>query len=149
MPQDDSDIFETQGLAGLHIGHLTHGEDLPSHDTGDLDPHGQTYGDEHLADAFAQGEGDGDDQEQGGNGPHHIDQPHHQIVDLAAEETAQATHDDADHQAEQHGDEAHGEADATAQHQTAEEVATKLVGAQQELAVLHAMASDIGVGFLC
>ena len=129
MLEDDAQVPETQGTASLYKSRFTDGKDLSTHDACHLHPHGQTDGDEHLSDAFAQGESNRDDEQQGRDGPHHVDEPNHRVVDLATEKTAQAAHHDANHQTEQYRDEAYCEADAASQHQAAEEITPELVGA--------------------
>lgn len=143
MFENDADILESQCLSRLNEGGLAYGENLSAHDTRHLDPHGQADGNEDLRYAFAQGKRDGDDQKQGRDGPHHIDEPNHHIVDFASEESAQTADRDADEQAQEHGNETDGQADAAAQDKAAEEIATELVGAQKELLVFRAVAQNV------
>ena len=130
VPDDDSRVFEAEGATCLHESRLADGEDLSTCDACHLDPHGETDGDEDLYDAFAECERYGYDNQQCGQRPYHVDEPHGDIVYMPAEEAAESPYEKPDDHREEHGYEADAETDSGAEDEAAQEVAPELVGAE-------------------
>ena len=74
VAEDGAEGADAEGAGGLDVFFLLDAVDLSAHYTGDVDPHGETDGDEHLPESFAQRKGDGDDQQHRGDGPHDVDE---------------------------------------------------------------------------
>ena len=77
------------GLAADHARHV--------------DPHAESNGEKDLLEALAEGEGDGEHEQQGGNAPHDLEQPTDGVVKATAEVSSESTQWHANHQREQHG----------------------------------------------
>ena len=90
-----------------------------------------------MPEPFAEGEGDGYDEEHGGDGPDDVDEPGDEVVNPAAVVGGQCAEGDADEQGDEDGYEAYGEADATAYHYHAQHVAPVGVGAKEKGALLY------------
>ena len=132
VAEDDAEGAVAEGSGGFDVFFFFDAVDLSAHHAGDVDPHGESHGDEDLPEAFAEGEGDGDDEEDGGDGPDDVDEPGDEVVGPAAVVGRQGTEGDADEQGDEDGDEAYGEADAAADDDHAEDVAAAAVGAEEE-----------------
>ena len=98
----------------------------------DIHPHGQPYCHEHLPEPFAKGKGDGYDEQYCGDRPHHIYEPHYQVVDPAAIVCGHGSKRDAYKQCDGNGDKAHREAYTASNHNLAEQVASVGVSAENE-----------------
>ena len=139
VAEDGAEGADAEGACGFDVFFLLDAVDLSAHHAGDVDPHGEADGDEHLPESLAQSKGDGDDQQHGGDGPHDIDEPGDEVVDPSAIVGGQGTEGDAYEQGDEHSDKAYRETDAAADNNHAEHVAAVAVGAEGEgaCALLH------------
>ena len=116
VAEDDARGAIAEGAGGLDILFLLDAEHLAAHHARDIDPHGESYGHEDLPEAFAESEGYGDDQKDGGYRPDDVDEPHDKAVDPTAVVGGEGAEEDADEQGYGDGDEANGEAHAASYH---------------------------------
>ena len=144
VAEDGAEGAEAEGAGGFDVFFFFDAEHLSAHHAGDVDPHGEAHGDEDLPEAFAEGEGDGDDEEDGGDGPDDVDEPGDEVVDPSAVVGGEGAEGDADEECNEDGDEADGEAYAAADHDHAEHVAAVGVGAEDEGAC--ALVGHLGAG---
>ena len=137
MPGDDAQFAEAQGTGRFDVLHLFGRDHLPAHHTGHFHPHGQSDGHVNLPNTFAQGESDGNDHQQGRNGPHDVDQPHDQRIGLAAEITGDGAQAHSDDDGNEYGHESDGKRNARTDDHSAEQVAAVAVGAQVKCRLFH------------
>ena len=146
MAEDGTEGAVAKGAGSFDVFFLFDAVNLSAHHTGNVNPHGKAHGHKDLPEAFAEGEGDGNDEEHGGDGPDDVDEPGDEVVNPAAVVGGQCAESDADEQGDEDGDEAHGKADPTAYHEHAEHVAAIGVGAQPEGALLGFYHPAVGHG---
>ncbi len=132
MPEDDAHLAKAEAFCCGDVFHLAEDEDLAADESCGAHPHAEADGDEYFPKAFANGEGDSEDEQQGGYGVEYVDEPHNGFVDNAAEVAGYGAEDDAYGERQQHGYHAHCECDTGANEQTGEYVAAIAVGAEPE-----------------
>ena len=125
----DAPRTEVQRLGGLDVGLLAKAQKLPSNDARNLHPHGQADGQEDLPESLAKRQGDCQDHEQGGHGPHDLQKPRDDGVGPAAQVACNASQHQSKNQADQDRASTHRKGNGAAGHQPAEHVSAVLVGA--------------------
>ena len=146
MLDNNPEVAVAQCSGGFDKVLLAQTQELSAHHTGDVHPHSETDGDEDLPKALAEGEADGDDEQQGGYGPDHVDEEGEHVIDLAAVVAGGGAHEGADEEGDEDGEESDGEADAGADHQLAEHVTAVAVGAEEEPLLLDHPLGKVGFG---
>ncbi len=131
MAEKYAEVGIAESLARLHKFFVSQAHNLSSHHACYLYPHCKSHGHKHLPKTAPQSHGYGNDEEQGGNAPNHIDKPHYQVINLATEKAGNKTQRYADNQGNEHGDKSHRKTDAAAYEQLTQHIATKAVGAEQ------------------
>ena len=128
MSHDQPQIVRAERLRGDDEIFLAKGEELRAHEAREADPTGQADHQEYLIEAAPEHRHQQDDEEECGEGVHHIDEAHQDQVGLAAEEAggspdrhADREHDDLCHQPDQQGN-------LRAPDHPAEDIAPELIG---------------------
>ena len=106
MPRKLRPASSSMALAKLEAATTMTAPVMPAHHTCYVHPHRKADGDKHLPEAFAQGEGNGYDQQHGGDGPHHVDEPGDEVVHPSSVVGGHRTQGDAYKQGYEQGYEA-------------------------------------------
>lgn len=137
MAEDDAPVGHAEDFCSLDVFFFAEGEDLSADEASGADPHRESDGDKDLVEAFADAQGDGEDEQDGGDGPEEIDEVHHDLVHPTAEVSGDGAEGDTNANRKEDSDEAHCKADAGADDDAGEDITAIAVGAEVEGNVLQ------------
>ncbi len=115
---------------------------LAAHDARHVEPQDRAHRQEHQHEIPAEENHQHDDEEDEGQRIEDIDDAHHHLVGLAAEEARSRAIENADHHRHQAGKQADGERDPAGDQGAGQHIAAGIVGAEQEVEAFDVGAHD-------
>ena len=129
VTKHDAQIGVSKRLRCFDVFLFSQGNELPANHPSDVHPHGQSDGNEYLPKAFPESQGNGQDHQQGGQGPNHLYEPTDHRIDLPSTIACPSTQKNTDEQGNKDSDCADAQADSRSSHQATEVVSSIAVGA--------------------
>ena len=133
MAEYDPPAAEPESAGRLDELHLLYGQHLPPDDASHREPFHGADGEEEEEYVPTEEHHEEDDEYREGEGVEDVDDPHHDGVDLAAQEARDGAVGHADRQGDEGRDEADRDRDPPAVERAGEQVAAERVGAQPVL----------------
>ena len=127
---------DAQRLGRLHIFLPPDRQRLAAHDARHVEPQHRADGQEHQHEVAPEEHHQHDDEEDEGQRIEHVDDAHHDLVGLAADEAGRGAVEHADDHRHDAGEQADGQRDAPGHQRARQQIAAGIVGAEQEILLL-------------